>query len=106
MAIFPANPSRENARACVLGVLISEIIVRIVTALPPQKPDMHLWQRSVADCRNSLSAYLKAIICQTFLDRPKRIEVTDRPNRLATNIGFRPRYRMDLRKYGVWFSTG
>jgi hypothetical protein len=74
--MFPAKPSRENARACVLGVEISEIIVRIVTALPPQKPDRHL----------------NAIICQTLRDSPNKMLVTESPRRLATSIGFLPLY--------------
>lgn len=88
--MLPEKPSKENARACVLWVEISDIMVRIVTALPPQKPDRHLSKGQCHWKPEEDRAYLKAIICQTFRDSPNSTEVTDKPSRLATKIGFLP----------------
>lgn len=64
--ILPANAKRENERACVLGVLISLIIVRIVTVLPENTPDRHL----------------NSIICQIEREKPNSVLVIARPNKL------------------------
>lgn len=75
MAALPANANQLNAVACVLGVLISAVIVRIVTVLPEKRPERH---------RNM-------IICQGVLESPKSVDVMLRPNIDITRMPFRPR---------------
>lgn len=74
MEMLPEKANKEKARACVLGVLISLTIVRIVTVLPEKRPDRHR----------------KRIICHMEREKPKSVLVIARPNKLCMSRGFRP----------------
>lgn len=74
--MLPEKANSENARACVLGVLISLIMVRMVTVLPEKTPDR---QR-------------KSTICHIEREKPKSVLVIARPNKLCMSSGLRPSY--------------